>query len=212
MHTRAVGRTSACSAARDISSARANGVNISEVQCGYVARGVSVPLMQALRAQMQRSFLERVSVFSGCHLSKPEDRGNSLDRNSKSWAQNKSWDPVLCFWTLPDPPRLWNHRYIQGKRSFKGKSEAWVGKWHRALNAAFLYLAWRRQEWSLTFSKKWKLYHYRSQVGQCCDSQKIWNLIWVLSELRLPGRRPFQSKSQAMWCQILLLLLYFYEC
>lgn len=73
MHTLAVERTEMCLAARDISSAQANGVNISEVQCGYVARDLSAPLMQALLEQMQSSLLERVLVFS-CHpFSEAED-------------------------------------------------------------------------------------------------------------------------------------------
>jgi hypothetical protein len=63
-----------CLAARDVPPAQANGVNISEGQCGYVARDLNVPLMQALLEQMQSLFLERVSVLNSCHFSKPEDQ------------------------------------------------------------------------------------------------------------------------------------------
>lgn len=59
---------------RDVPSAQANGVNISEGLRGYVARDLNVPLIRALLEQMQSSFLERVSVLNSCHFSKSKDQ------------------------------------------------------------------------------------------------------------------------------------------
>lgn len=62
-----------CLTAREVPSAQANGVNISEGLRGYVARDLNVPLLQALLEQMQSLFLKRVSVL-----------GDNLERNSGS--------------------------------------------------------------------------------------------------------------------------------
>lgn len=62
-----------CLTARDVPSAQANGVNISEGLRGYVARDLNVPLLQALLEQMQSLFLKGVSVL-----------GDNLERNSGS--------------------------------------------------------------------------------------------------------------------------------